>query len=179
MLGYPHEFNLIRMSKKMNKTQTKKIALILLLSLCMILPTVSAKRKTFVRVYTVPDFDDFVQYDNSVALKNGHIKVDICYKFFWYAEDWTYLGYAYQYVSGIDKGDQAMLHGYGVFYSELLDKPGTITYKIGNNYDADGFWAGRLSLVEGTGYFEGLKGQGDLNFDLFAFDFYLDYDPWA
>ena len=168
-----------RIRKKMNKNQTKKIALILLLSLCMILPTVSAKRKVFVRVYTVPDFADFVQYDNSVELKNGHIKVDRCYKFFWVAEDGTLLGYAYQYVYGIDKGDQAMLHGYGVFYSELVDKPGTITYKIGNNYDADGFWAGRLSLVEGSGYFEGLKGQGDLNFDLFAFEFYLDYDPWA
>ena len=72
-----------------------------------------------------------------------------------------------------------MLHGYGVFYSTDAEKPGTITYTIGNNYDADGFWAARLKIVEGTGYFEGVKGQGVLNFDLFAFEFYLDSDPWA
>lgn len=162
--------------KTMNKT---RLALILLVSLCIILPTASAKRKTFVRVYTVPDFADFVQYDNSETLSNGHVKVDIGYKFFWIAEDGTNLGYAYQYIVGIDKGDQAMLHGYGVYYSTLDGKPGTITYKLGNNYDADGFWAGRLSIKEGTGYFEGVKGQGVLNFDIFAFEFYLDKDPWA
>lgn len=162
----------------MRKIQSKKIALVLFLCLCMILPTVSAKRKTLVRVYTVPA-EDFIQYDYSVELQNGHIKVDMGYKFDWIAEDGTYLGYALQYVHGIDKGDQAMLHGYGIFYSEIDDKPGTILYIIGNNYDADGFWADRLSLVEGTDYFEGLKGQGDLNFELFAFEFYLDYNPWA
>ena len=102
--------------KTMNKT---RLALILLISLCIILPTASAKRKTFVRVYTVPDFEDFVQYDNSETLSNGHIKVDIEYKFFWIAEDDTNLGYALQHIVGIDKGDQAMLHGYGVYYSTL------------------------------------------------------------
>lgn len=164
----------------MRTIKKSKIALLIILSLCVILPTVSAKRKTMVRILTVPHPTEFLQYDNSVTLKNGHKKVDVCYKFMWLAEDTTYLGYALQYVTGIDKGDQAMLHGYGVFTSEILGKPGTITYKIGNNYDADWFfWADRLSLVEGTGYFAGLKGQGVLNFELFAFEFYLDYDPWA
>jgi len=53
-------------------------------------------------------------------------------------------------------------------------------YKIGNNWaPPDIFWAGRLSIREGTEYFEGIKGQGELNFEIFAFELYLDYDPGA
>ena len=144
----------------------------------LLTPITSAKRKTRVRVFT--PFDSPL-YDHSVTLPNGHIKVDKGFKFTWIAEDGvTVLGYADQYVLGIDKGDQAMLRGYGVFTSTIADKLGTITYTIGNNYDADNvFWAGRLKIVDGTGYFEGLKGQGELIFELMAFDLYLDYDPWA
>lgn len=160
-----------------------RLAMALILSLCLLTPTVYAKRKVHVRVYTVPAAD-FVQYDDSEEMPNGFTKVDVCYKFNWLDEEMNYLGYALQYVTGITKSgsgnDFSALHGYGVFYSEVEDKPGTITYKIGNNYaPPDIFWADRLSIREGTGYFEGIKGQGELNFEIFAFELYLDYDPWA
>lgn len=162
-----------------------RLALAIILALCLFTPTVYAKRKVHVRVFTVPDFDDFVQYDHSEMLPNGFIKVDVCYKFFWFDDEMNYLGYAYQYVTGVTKvgsgNDFSALHGYGVFYSEVDGKPGTITYKIGNNWKAETntYWAGRLSIRDGTGYFEGLKGQGELNFEIFAFELYLDHDPWA
>jgi hypothetical protein len=170
----------------MNKLNRTRLALIIVLVLCMLVPTVSARRKTHVKIFTVPDFDDFVQYDNSVVLKNGHVKVDQCIKFFWIAEDNTVLGYALQYVTGVNKGDQAMLHGYGVFYSTLEGKPGTITYKIGNVWQPndpenpfdDVYWGAHLKICGGTDYFSDLNGQGELNFEEFAFEFYLNYNPW-
>ena len=160
-----------------------RLAMALILSLCLLTPTVYAKRKVQVRVYTVPAAD-FVQYDDSEEMPNGFTKVDVCYKFNWLDAEMNKLGYALQYVTGITKSgsgnDFSALHGYGVFYSEVEGKPGTITYKIGNNWaPPDIFWADRLSIREGTEYFEGIKGQGELNFEIFAFELYLDYDPWA
>ena len=168
--------------KKINRT---KLALILLLTLCILVPTSSAKRKTMVKIITMPDFD-FIPIDNSEVMPNGFVDVDICYKFFFYAEDMTYLGYAYQYITGITKENLQMLHGYGVFTSEIDGKPGTITYKIGNIYQPndpedftdDVYWGGHLKICSGTDYFEGLKGQGVLNFEEFVFELYLDYNPW-
>jgi hypothetical protein len=174
-----------RGDEEMRYLKRTRLALAIILALCLFTPTVYAKRKVHVRVFTVPDFDDFVQYDHSEMLPNGFIKVDVCYKFFWFDDEMNYLGYAYQIVTGVTKvgsgNDFSALHGYGVFYSEVDGKPGTITYEIGNNWKAETntYWAGHLSIRDGTGYFEGLKGQGELNFEIFAFELYLDYDPWA
>ena len=164
------------------KSVKTRLVLAILLSMFIFTPAVYANRKVHVRVYTVPG-DDFVQYDHSELMPNGFTKVDVCYNFSWFDEDWNYLGYALQYIEGIAKAgsgnDFQALHGYGVFYSEVDGKPGTITYKIGNNWaPPKTFWAARLSIRDGTEYFEGLKGQGELNFESFAFELYLDYNPW-
>ena len=140
-----------------------RLAMAVILSLCLLTPTVYAKRKVHVRVYTVPAVD-FVQYDYSEEMPNGFTKVDVCYKFKWLDDEMNHLGYALQYVTGVTKSgsgnDFSALHGYGVFSSDVEGKPGTITYKIGNNWaPPDTFWAGRLSIREGTEHFEGLKGQ--------------------
>ncbi len=162
----------------------------IILTLCILTPTVYAKRKVHVRIFTVPDFEDFVQYDKSEEMQNGFMKVDVCYKFFWFDDEMNYLGYAYQYIVGVTKSgsgnDFSALHGYGVLYSDVEGKPGTIIYKIGNIWKPndpldptdDVFWGGHLRICDGTDYFDGLKGQGVLNFDEFAFELYLDYDPW-
>jgi hypothetical protein len=176
--------------KEMIETKRTRLALTFFVALCLLAPTVSAKRKELVIIYTVPDFDDFVQYDYSEEMPNGFIKVDICYKFFWLDEDMNHLGYALQYIEGITKvgsgNDLSALHGYGVFYSEVDGKPGTITYKIGNIWKPndpddpfdDEFWGGHIKFYGGTDYYDGLKGQGELNFNIFAFELYLDYNPW-
>lgn len=116
-------------------------------------------------------------------MPNGFTKVDVCYNFSWFDKDMSYLGYALQYIKGVAKtgsgNDFSALRGYGVFYSEIEGKSGTITYKIGNNWaPPDVFWAGRLKIDEGTGYFEGIKGQGELNFEIFAFELYVNFNPW-
>ena len=167
----------------MRKMKRTRLALTFFVALCLLAPTVYAMRKVHVRVYTVPG-NNFVQYDNSEPMPNGFSKVDVCYNFSWLDKDMNYLGYALQYVKGVAKAgsgnDFSALHGYGVYHSDVDGKPGTITYKVGNNWAApDVFWADRLKIVEGTGYFEGIKGQGELNFEIFAFELYLDYDPWA
>ena len=159
-----------------------KLALTIVLVLGMLVPTVSARRKTLVKIRTIPG-DNFVQYDDSEYMPNGFTNVDVCYNFSWYDYDWNYLGYALQYITGITKtgsgNDFSSLHGYGVFYSEVDGKPGTITYKIGNIFKPPSeFWGGHLKVCEGTEYFEGLKGQGLLNFDEFVFELFLDYNPW-
>jgi hypothetical protein len=155
----------------------------------MLVPTVSARRKMLVKIMTAPDFD-FIPIDDSEEMPNGFTKVTICYRFFWYDLGMNKLGYAYQFITGITKtgsgNDLSSLHGYGVFYSEVDDKPGTITYKIGNIWKSnnpldpfdDEFWGGHLKVYDGTEYFEGLKGQGVLNFEEFVFELYLDYNPW-
>ena len=167
------------------------IALIIILTLCILIPTVSARRKIQVKIRTVPLLPNPVVDDQSIEMPNGFTKVNICYKFFWYDYDGYYLGYVLQYITGITKtgsgNDFSSLHGYGVFTSEDADKIGTITYTIGNIHKPndpldpfdDEFWGGHLKVCEGTGYFEGLKGQGVLNFSEMLFELYLDYNPWG
>ena len=169
---------------KKKRILERKLTLVLLFSVLLLVPIVSARRKVQVTVYTVPDFGDFVQYDNSVEMPNGFIDVDVGYKFFW-IYDGEIIGTAYQYVTGITKvgsgNDFSALHGYGVFYSTDTVKPGTISYMLGNIYrESDNtFWGGHLKVYGGTEYFDGLKGQGELNFEIFAFELFLDYNPWA
>lgn len=164
------------------------LAIALLLSLCLLTPTLSVyakKNQEPIVVYTVPNFANFVIYTNSEVMPNGFLKVDEGYRFFWYDEEFNMLGYAEQYVTGIqrtpDKADgMASLHGYGVFTSTDLGKPGTITYTIGNNWvtETNEMFAGRLSIKGGTGHFEGIKGPGELNFETFAFELYTNFNPW-
>ena len=164
------------------------LAIALLLSLCLLTPTLSAyakKNQDPIIVYTVPDLENFVLYDYSVEMPNGFVKVDVGYRFFWLDEGFNMLGYAEQYVTGIqrtpDKADgMASLHGYGVFTSTIEGKPGTITYTIGNNWvpETGEIWAGRLSIKGGTEFFEGIKGPGELNFEIFAFELYTNFNPW-
>ena len=170
----------------------RKIRLVfaLILALCMFTPAVYARRKVQVLVYTVPDFDNFVLYDNSEEMSNDFMKVDVGYRFFWYDAEWNLLGYAEQYVKGITKigsgNDFSPLRGYGVFHSTVDGKPGTIIYELGNVWKPndpfdpfdDEFWGDHLKISCGTEYFEGIKGQGVLNFEIFAFELYLDYNPW-
>ena len=80
-----------------------RLNLTVIFVLCMLTPTVFAKRKVHVLVFTVPDFENFVLYDNSEEMPNGFIKVDIGYRFFWLDEGMNLLGYAEQYVKGITK----------------------------------------------------------------------------
>ena len=59
----------------MIETKRTRLALTFFVTLCLLAPTVSAKRKELVIVYTVPDFDDFVQYDDSEEMPNGFINL--------------------------------------------------------------------------------------------------------
>jgi len=169
--------------KKMKSVKTR-LVLAILLSMFIFTPAVYANRKVHVRVYTVLG-DDFVQYDDSEPMPNGFTKVDACYKFSWYDEDMNYLGYALQYIEGIAKAgsgnDFQSLHGYGVYYSEVEGITGTITYTIGNKWvpGTGEQWALRARIVEGTDDFDGIKGKIVLNSELFAFELYLDFNPWA
>ncbi|UCD45204.1 MAG: hypothetical protein JSV27_01490 [Candidatus Bathyarchaeota archaeon] len=172
----------------MRLLKRSKLAIDLLLSLYLLTPAFSAfakKNQDPIIIHTVPDFDNFVLYENSEELPNGFIKVDVGYRFFWLDEESNMLGYAEQYITGIqripDKADgMVSLHGYGVFTSTITEKPGTITYTIGNNWlpATNEYFAGRLSIKGGTGYFEGIKGPGELNFETFAFELYVNFDPW-
>ena len=107
--------------KSVNRT---KLALAVLLALMLVLPVASARRKTYVKIYTVPDFDNFVVHDYSVDMPNGFKKVDVCNKFFWFDEDWNLLGYALQYVTGVEKigsgNDFSTLHGYGLEFLTII-----------------------------------------------------------
>ncbi|MFH2110991.1 MAG: hypothetical protein ABIJ47_07005 [Candidatus Bathyarchaeota archaeon] len=169
------------------KIKVTKLVTAVILSLCLLTPliSISAKRNQDpIIIYTVPDFDNFILYDYSEEMPNGFIKVDVGYRFFWYDEDFNLLGYAEQYIVGVKRvgkgNDFETLRGCGVFTSTIDDKPGTITYTIGNNWvtDTNIMWAGRLHIVGGTETFEGIKGPGKLNFELFAFELYVNFNPW-
>ena len=90
----------------------------------LVLPVASARRKTYVKIYTVPDFDNFVVHDYSVDMPNGFKKVDVCNKFFWFDKDWNLLGYALQYVTGVEKigsgNDFSTLHRYGLEFLPII-----------------------------------------------------------
>jgi hypothetical protein len=169
----------------MRRLRRTGLAIALLLSLCLLTPTLSAyakKNQDPIVIYTV--FDGPL-YDTSAEMPNGFLKVDMGIRFIWLDEGYNELGYAEQYVTGIQRtpdnaGGMASLHGYGVFTSTIVDKPGTITYTIGNNYypDTMEFFAGRLSIKGGTEYFEGIKGPGELNFETFTFELYTNFNPW-
>jgi len=175
----------------------KKLALIIILALCIIVPTASAKRKTLVEVYTVPAFvwGETFEFDiQNEPMPNGFTKVDMKLNFKWLSEpfnpsepDANIIGTAVQHVVGIRRTNGVeSLHGTGVYTSTVSGKQGTITYTIGNiwkpndpfDYGDDEYWGAHLKISSGTEYFDGLKGQGDLNFEEFAFELYLDYNPW-
>ncbi|MCW4051312.1 MAG: hypothetical protein NWE89_16430 [Candidatus Bathyarchaeota archaeon] len=120
-------------------------------------------------------------------MPNGFYKVDQTLKFYWLSApldlsnlDANILGTAIQHVVGVRRTNGVeSLHGDGIYTSTISEKPGTITYTIGNNWDgATEMWAGRLRIVEGTETFEGIKGPAELNFELMAFELYLHVNPW-
>ena len=71
-------------------TKRMRLAFTIVIVMCLLAPTVSARRKVHVRVFTDPA-PDFLVYDHSEPMPNGFMKVDVCYKFSWLDTDTNYL----------------------------------------------------------------------------------------
>lgn len=160
------------------KSVKKMLAFMMLLSTCILFPNTLVYAQRNQDPVTIPCAPaEF--YDYSVMMPNGFMQVNWKIKFLWYYEG-EEIGYAWQYVTGIQRTDGvAMLRGYGVFTSTLSELPGTLTYTIGNNWDTTTgeIWAFRMRIVGGTDSYEGIKGTGTAE----AFpDFllYLNFNPW-
>ena len=160
----------------MKRTQT--LVLLFLLSMCVLgsdtLVYAQRNQEPVIIPCAPAEFHDY-----SVMMPNGFMKVNWEIKFFWYYEG-NEIGYAWQYVTGIQRTDGiAMLRGYGVFTSTLSELPGTLTYTIGNNWDmgTNELWAFRMHIIGGTESFEGIKGTGtDEAYPDFLL--YLNFNPW-
>ena len=114
-----------------------------------------------------------------IPLGNGNVKVIVEMEYDWECStNPEFNGHAYQYAEGISRQKEGglqfeTLSGYGIFTSTGVE--GTITYKIRNNYmlDWSRFWADRLTLWKGTGYFENIHGFGELDLSTFSFNLYI------
>ena len=168
------------------KYERARLVAAVILTLCLIMPlamTSAQKNQDPIIIYNVPH-EYFLIYNNNEEMPNGYYKVDIGYRFYWLDEEFNELGIAEQYIIGVKRTGKAKefesLRGYGIFVSNTPDKPGTITYTIGNHWDRETneMWALRLRIVCGTESFEGIKGPGKLNIELFAFELYVNFNPW-
>ncbi len=163
------------------KTRGRKIAIVLLLSLLMLLPStfVTGRREYEAQIGLVLSAPPLWE---ETPMPNGFTKLYAELVFDWYYEG-EYVGTATQYVTGVIKYEGeipvvAMLRGYGV-YEAAGDLSGTLTYTLGNNWDmvSGEIWAFRMRIVGGTGDFAGIKGTGvdDAYPD---FLLYLNFNPW-